>query len=353
MNLTTPTSPDARSKRPLRWPHRVAVLLAMVVFPLIWVGGLVTTWDAGMAVPDWPNTYGYNMFLYPIYDWFYGPWDLFVEHGHRLLGTIAGVISIALVIVTYRSTTNRSIRLFAWILLALVIAQGMIGGARVLMDRRDFAKLHGCVGPAYFACIFAFIVVTSRWWQTAVDKTVCSRRGVMVVGTRTMLLASYLQLVLGSMVRHVSLGTSPVMFSWLVWLHVVGAFVVTFGTVAMFVVSRSVHYRASGLRGPVSIAMLLVACQFALGLITWVVKYGWPAWMDRWGFAAGWTIGEKTQWQMNLVTLHVAIGSLILAVSTVAVIRSWRLTPEKSSAHVEAGRESELSGKGTHATVWA
>ena len=58
----------------------MAFLLSAVVFPLIWVGGLVTTYDAGMAVPDWPNTYGYNMFLYPVYDWFFGPWDLFVSN---------------------------------------------------------------------------------------------------------------------------------------------------------------------------------------------------------------------------------------------------------------------------------
>ena len=51
-----------------RWPHRLAVLLVCVVFPLIWVGGLVTTYDAGMAVPDWPTTYGYNLLLYPMAD---------------------------------------------------------------------------------------------------------------------------------------------------------------------------------------------------------------------------------------------------------------------------------------------
>ena len=67
------------------WPHRAAVLLVCATFPLIWVGGLVTTTQAGMAVPDWPNTYGYNLFLYPWQTWLFGPWDLFIEHGHRLL----------------------------------------------------------------------------------------------------------------------------------------------------------------------------------------------------------------------------------------------------------------------------
>ena len=62
------------------------MVLVCATFPLIWVGGLVTTYEAGMAVPDWPTTYGYNLFLYPWQTWMLGPWDLFIEHGHRLAG---------------------------------------------------------------------------------------------------------------------------------------------------------------------------------------------------------------------------------------------------------------------------
>ena len=137
---------------PSRWPHRIAIALAAVVFPLIWVGGLVTTYDAGMAVPDWPGTYGYNMFLYPVETWITGPFDLLVEHGHRLLGSLSGFIAIALVIVTWKTETRRSVRWFSVALLLLVIGQGVLGGLRVLLDARTLAKLHGCVGPAFFAC---------------------------------------------------------------------------------------------------------------------------------------------------------------------------------------------------------
>ncbi len=79
-----------------RWPHRVAVVLCCATFPLIWIGGLVTTHDAGMAVPDWPNTFGYNLFLYPYSEWFAAPWDLFIEHGHRLLAAAVGMLTIVL-----------------------------------------------------------------------------------------------------------------------------------------------------------------------------------------------------------------------------------------------------------------
>ena len=76
------------------WPHRLAVLLVCRDVSLIWVGGLVTTYEAGMAVPDWPSTYGYNLFLYPWQTWLPGPWDLFIEHGHRLLGATVGLLTI-------------------------------------------------------------------------------------------------------------------------------------------------------------------------------------------------------------------------------------------------------------------
>jgi cytochrome c oxidase assembly protein subunit 15 len=61
---------------PSPWLHRFAVLVALATLALIGMGGLVTSHGAGMAVPDWPTTYGYNMFLFPIDQWvggiFYG-----------------------------------------------------------------------------------------------------------------------------------------------------------------------------------------------------------------------------------------------------------------------------------------
>ena len=84
-------------------PHRWAVGVACATFPLIWVGGLVTTYDAGMAVPDWPSTFGYNLFLYPWTTWFFGPWDLFIEHGHRLLGALVGLLTIGLLVSVMRT----------------------------------------------------------------------------------------------------------------------------------------------------------------------------------------------------------------------------------------------------------
>ncbi|MEX0820053.1 MAG: cytochrome oxidase assembly protein, partial [Pirellulaceae bacterium] len=120
------TKPHTNLESP--WPHRWAVLLVCATFPLIWVGGLVTTYDAGMAVPDWPSTFGYNLFAYPWQTWLFGPWDLFIEHGHRLLGAVVGCIAIVFVWSVWRNDRRFGMRAAALGALGLVIFQGVLGG---------------------------------------------------------------------------------------------------------------------------------------------------------------------------------------------------------------------------------
>src|ERR1700722_11147941 len=75
------------------WLKRFAVLTAVATFILIGIGGLVTSKGVGMAVPDWPTTYGYNMFLFPISQWVGG---VFYEHTHRLVATVVGTLVVCL-----------------------------------------------------------------------------------------------------------------------------------------------------------------------------------------------------------------------------------------------------------------
>src|SRR5882757_4073426 len=156
-------APSDQSVRSL-WPHRWAVVLACATFPLVWVGGLVTTTDAGMAVPDWPNTYGYNLFLYPWQTWLAGPWDLFVEHGHRMLAATVGLITIGMLVVFMRSERRNWVRGMGFVALGLVIFQGALGGIRVLLDERTLAMLHGMTGPLFFGLTVAIAVFTSQTW---------------------------------------------------------------------------------------------------------------------------------------------------------------------------------------------
>src|SRR5437660_8377263 len=78
---------------PNPWLHSFALVTALATLALIAIGGLVTSHGAGMAVPDWPNSYGYNMFLFPVSQWIGG---IFYEHSHRLMATAVGVLVVAL-----------------------------------------------------------------------------------------------------------------------------------------------------------------------------------------------------------------------------------------------------------------
>ena len=316
--------------KPSRWPRLMGMLLVSIVFPLNWVGGLVTTTDAGMAVPDWPNTYGYNLFLYPMREWFLGPWDLFVEHGHRLLGSLAGLVAIFLVIATVRGESRRWVRDFSIVVLLLVIAQGLLGGARVVLDQRVLAKIHGCLGPAFFAAAVGFCVVTSAWWRkaskfVAPDSKSSKTAGRLRTLATSMLVVSYLQLVFGAFLRHIGDEAAPQVYKGLIVAHVLTALLILSGTFAQLIFSRASSIRGLGIRSSISFLTILVVAQFALGIGTWVVKFGWPIWFENVAGAASFVVAEKSFFQVNIITAHVANGSLILAFWTVQTLRCHRI----------------------------
>lgn len=311
--------------------HWLAVTLTVAVFPLIWVGGLVTTYDAGMAVPDWPGTYGWNMFAYPASTWLFGPFDLLVEHSHRLLGTVAGFLSIGLVIASYRCEERAWFRRWAIFVLLAVIAQGVLGGARVLLDQRTAAMIHGCTGPLFFAIATATAVMSSNWWiqgfrggldarETGVGQ---NATGSAVVWMATILVVvSYLQLIMGAQLRHITGLVSHKVFTGFVHMHL---------TLAVTVALLAVVLAAAGRRGTtpskvgrVTILLVLVVLfQIALGIGTWIVNYGLP-WSELNAALASYTIQAKGYWESLIVTAHMATGSLIISLATVAALRAWR-----------------------------
>jgi cytochrome c oxidase assembly protein subunit 15 len=317
----------ARSNNHSAWPHHVGAVLVCLVFPLIWLGGLVSSYDAGMAVPDWPGTYGYNMFAYPLSSWFFGPWDLFVEHGHRLLATLSGMAAIALVVVTWLTDQRAYLRWLAIAILLMIILQGILGGVRVRFDDRTFAKLHGCLGPVCFALAVAFCVMTSRWWHRVEFQRPNFRASSIVMNRVAWsgLVLSYTQLVVGAFVRHIGVDASPGNFQILIYTHVAIAVVLLIGTYLHYLLVIRIKVCDRKVRSSIRWLVVLVTLQFCLGLATWIVKFGWPVWFDQWATAATFVIAEKSFWQMNVITLHVAMGSLILAMWTVHSIRCMRV----------------------------
>jgi cytochrome c oxidase assembly protein subunit 15 len=321
--------------RPAPWPHRLAVALALVTFPLIWVGGLVTTYDAGMAVPDWPGTFGYNLFAYPWQTWIAGPWDIFIEHGHRLLGATAGLVAIALVAVAWLNESRRWVFQVALGALILVILQGILGGARVLLDERLVALIHGCVGPLFFAYLAFVVVATSTWWRDTQPLADRSGHKFARAAWTTVGLAA-VQLFLGAIVRHVPLSASVVLFRAAMLLHLVVAGVLTIHLLLTPFRAWQMRKTHRGLAGRGLVLPALVVVQLLLGLGSYVAKYAWPAWLSDYQFAAAFVVQEKSLSQSLVTTAHVANGSLILFCSVLLAVRASRLFSERNGAGVIA-----------------
>jgi cytochrome c oxidase assembly protein subunit 15 len=317
---------------PARLLHRLAVLAVCLVWPLIWVGGLVTTYDAGMAVPDWPGTYGYNLFLYPYKTWLLGPFDLFIEHGHRLLGAVVGMVAIGIVIAAFMRDPRRWVRVLAVGLLLAVIGQGVLGGMRVVLGDRTLAMVHGCFGPAFFALCVVTAVVTSRNWWRSPEPDESSRRAIgipLVLATASLVLVSYAQLVLGAQLRHVQPNAVPSGFAMTVALHVMTAFFLWFLTAVAWLGLRRCGDLT--LSRPGASLIGLVGVQILLGLGTWVVNYGWPSFLQWIPGTAGYLLRSKGFADSIIVTAHVAVGSLILAVSTLILVRLLRVRDRRRS----------------------
>ena len=316
------------------WPHRLAVLLVVMTFPLIWVGGLVTSYKAGMAVYDWPNTFGYNMLLFPIARWLRGSFDLFIEHGHRLLATLVGCLSIALVFVTYRGETRTWVKRFSLLILALVIGQGVLGGLRVLVDQQQLALIHGCVANLFFACTVAMAVVTSVYWRRPATTTEQRTSSGLCRLAWTTCLIAYAQIVIGAHVRHVSVTTSAGSFQAAVFFHLIMAAILT---LLIFSLSGQIvvrHYGLPRLRRPSLILLALVFVQVALGGASWVLKYSWPEFMSQYQFAAMHTVTAQGFLQGVVVTAHVATGSLIFVFSLIVSLRTTRLMQPSPSTSI-------------------
>ena len=318
------------------WPHRLAMALALVTLPLIGVGGLVTTYDAGMAVPDWPGTFGYNLFLYPLSTWWSGPWDLFVEHGHRLLGALAGILTIGLVIAVWLGDGRRWMRDASLAALALVIFQGVLGGLRVLLDERMMALVHACTGPLFFAFAVCLVEMTSSAWRQprVIENNPAGRRFARNACLAACL--AYLQLTVGAILRHIPLDAPPQVFRAALLFHLVfaGVLVVLLAMLAFAAIRGGASHVS--LRMPALCLSLLVVAQVALGLSSYVMKYSWPAWMGRFGFAASYVVQEKSFGQALVVTGHVVCGSLILAGLTALSLRASRLYAAKTVAEIGA-----------------
>ena len=171
---------------------------AMATFFLIVVGGLVTSKGAGMSVPDWPTTYGYNMFLFPYSKWVGG---IFWEHSHRLLASVVGLITLILAAVTFWKERRSWVKWLAVAAVLGVITQGVLGGLRVTLYKDQIGIFHAALAQSFFGLLLVITAVTGKGFLSGAwfaDKAAASLRWLVLAG----LLLTYFQLGVAATIRH-------------------------------------------------------------------------------------------------------------------------------------------------------
>ena len=292
--------------------HRFSQFVVGCTVLLVLAGSLVTSTGSGLAVPDWPTTYGWNMFTFPPSKWVGG---IFYEHGHRLIASTVGFLTIILAGWIWLADPRRWMKRLGVTALAAVIAQGVLGGLTVLFFLPDaISTAHAGLAEIFFCMTVAIALFTSRGWIAAADAA--DDRLLRIVATATTALV-YTQIIVGAVMRHSGAGLAipdfPLMFGGLVpdrwsnaiaihFAHRVGALIVTGAVLAT---SAHVWYHHRGRRelmGPAGLIVGLVIVQITLGALTVLSRRN-----------------------VAINSAHVVCGALVLATSLVISLRSWRV----------------------------
>ena len=270
--------------------HRLAVVTAVATCVLILFGGLVTNTGAALAVPDWPSTFGHNMFLFP---WSQMVGGVFYEHTHRLLGALVGLLTLGLAATLW--PRGGRLRWLGVVAVVAVCVQGVLGGLRVVLLQDALAIVHGSLAPAYFALVVAIALLTSRHMATPVTGVDPGLRGLALAGA----LLVYVQIVFGALLTHAGR----------LDLHLVGA-VGVFAVLPML----TARLRRTGdvVAAPVAgLLLLLLALQLALGLGAYLSRFS-PIWIPG---------GQVTM--LALPVAHRLAAGIIFALTVVLAVRVW------------------------------
>jgi cytochrome c oxidase assembly protein subunit 15 len=298
------------------WLHRYARLLVCATFLLVAAGGMVTSTSSGLSVPDWPTTYGYSMFSFPPSKMVGG---IFYEHGHRLIASTVGFLTIGLAVFVWRADPRRWMRRLGLVALGAVILQGVLGGLTVIYFLPAPISIgHAGLAQGFFALMVSIALFTSPGWLAPAT---ASRPRVDDAGLRrqmvTLTAAIYAQMLLGAWMRHSGAGLAipdfPLMFGhalppvWtpaiaLHFAHRLGALIVTALVLLTVVAIWRRHGDRPELVRPSWLLVMFVATQVTLGALV--------------------VLSGK---QPVINTLHVATGGLVLVTSVLLTLRMWRI----------------------------
>src|SRR4051812_42942753 len=181
----------------MKWLHRYATLVAASTVILIAAGGMVTSTGSGLSVPDWPNTYGRFMFLFPFDKWVGG---IFYEHSHRLIASTVGFLTVILALWTWRVEPRAWVRRLGFAALGAVILQGILGGITVLFFLPPAVSIaHAGLAQIFFCLTVTLALVTSPGWRHTVDPVSDPMLRRVAAATTALI---YTQVILGATMRH-------------------------------------------------------------------------------------------------------------------------------------------------------
>jgi cytochrome c oxidase assembly protein subunit 15 len=319
--------------------HLFALLTAAATAVLIFAGGLVTSTGSGLSVPDWPNSYGWTMFTFPIENWVGG---IFYEHTHRLIASGVGFLILVLAFWLWRAEPRRWVRRLGFIALGAVITQGMLGGITVLWYLPDPISIaHASLAQIVFCLTTTIALVTSPGWRAHY-----ARRGpapddrTLQWVARLTLAVIYVQIVVGATMRHTDAGLAipdfPWMFGGLVpdhwdpkiavhFAHRVGALVVTLLLLATTGHVFAHHRRRLELLRPSVLLLALVTIQITLGALT---------------------ILSRKEYVIN--SLHVVTGACVLITTLVLTLRAHRARFGDALVAAEGAAGTRLAAGADH-----
>jgi cytochrome c oxidase assembly protein subunit 15 len=338
----TTISTPVTERRHRRWLHRFALFTAIATLFLICSGGMVTSKGVGLAVPDWPTTFGYNMFLFPVSKWVGG---IFFEHTHRLIASTVGFLTIILAIWLWRGEDRRWLRNLGFAALGLVILQGVLGGLRVTMLKDEIGVFHACLAQMFFGLLIVITLATSRLWQriSITHVPFAPVRALMRIAILTTAVI-YVQLALGATMRHehrdLAILDFPTAYGqviptvtpaklveindwrnahalsevtpfhiWLQMAHRFLALVIAAGVIVCLFRTRAAELRGTPLARLSDVWFLLLAGQITLG--------AWVIWSNK---------------AADIATAHVALGAIMLALGVTISAISLRFSHSSGAA---------------------
>jgi len=311
-------SAEVGSRQPMagggrNWTGIFSKVAMIATFLLVVAGGLVTSKEAGLAVVDWPNTFGANMFLFPLSRMTGG---IYYEHAHRLFGALVGLTTMGLAIRLWRRDERRLVHRFATLAVGLVVIQGVLGGLRVtggftlstsqidMAPSIALAVTHGVMGQVFLGLIVGLAVVTSTRWLEA--PTAEKKASVGMDRSLQMWLVAVLllQLVLGAVQRHMAQGLI---------IHISLAAVVVMIAVMAGARAWGLYHGVRPVQRLGQLLMAGVAVQVTLGVAALAVTQGRAV------------VGAPTTLEVTIATAHQAAGAFLLALSVVLLLWTRRL----------------------------